>query len=207
MAYIWINPVTERMYEPDVLNSFLEQHGYNRFRTSGDWLTIVKEKYRLMVEETGQLVVDVRCPKIKELLEELDITSEIHIPEINPILIHCGKEGSEREDLQDDEKIITTPCQALADMGNALALSKTWFITWNQFLKSLGSEPIGTALNESPIPPGFFNEMGIKTVSITGEEQIRAYFKQGIPNEVQLVEMLYCKDGCHNGDGIRACES
>lgn len=207
MVYVWINPVTERMYEPNVLNAFLEQHGYKRFYTSGDWLTIVKEKYRLVTQQTSQIVVDMRCPKIKSLLDELGITSEIHIPEINPILIHCGQEGSEREDLQNEEKIITTPCQALADVGNALALPKTQFIPWNQFLKLIGSEPIGTALNESPIPPGFFNEMGIKTVSITGEEQIRAYFKQGIPNEVQLVEMLYCKDGCHNGDGIRACES
>lgn len=202
MAYVWINPVTESMYEPDVLNKFLQQHGYIRFETSADWLAIVKEKYRLAVKKAGQPVVDVRCPKIKDLLDELDITSKIHIPEINPILIHCGQEGSEREDLLDEEKIITTPCQALAGMGNALMLPKTWFIPWNQFLKLLGSEPIGTAPKKSPIPPGFFDEMGIKTDSITGEEEIRAYFRQGVPNDVQLVEMLYCKEGCHNGDGI-----
>ena len=45
MAYIWINPVTESMYEPVVLNEFLQRYGYKRFRTSTDWLTIVKEKY------------------------------------------------------------------------------------------------------------------------------------------------------------------
>lgn len=204
MAYIWINPVTESMYEPDVLNEFLREHGYERFYTSGDWLTIVREKYRLAVKEAGHPVVDVRCPKIKELLDELENTSKITIPEIHPILIHCGQEGSEREDLSDDEKIITTPCQALADMGNALGLKDTCFVPWNQFLKSLGSEPIGTAAKESPIPPGFFDELGIKTISVTGEEEIRAYFKQGVPNDVQLVELLFCKEGCHNGDGIEA---
>ncbi len=41
MPYVWINPVTESMYEPDVLNAFLEKHGYKRFKVTGDWLTIV----------------------------------------------------------------------------------------------------------------------------------------------------------------------
>lgn len=203
MRYIWINPVTDKMYEPDVLNKFLEQHGFQRLYTSGDWLTFVKEKYRLAVKEVGHPVIDVRCPKIKELLGELDITSQITVPEINPILIHCGQEASERKELQEYEKIITTPCQALADMGNALALPKTQFIAWNQFLELMGSEPTGTAPKESPIPPGFFEGMGLKTDSITGEEEIRAYFKQGVPEDVQLVELLYCKEGCHNGDGIK----
>lgn len=207
MAYIWINPVTESMYEPDVLNEFLHQHGFRRFHTSSDWLTIVKEKYRLATQQATQTVMDMRCPKTRGLLDELGITSEVIIPEIKPILIHCGQEGNEREDLQDEEKIITTPCQALADMGNALALPKTRFIPWNQFLKTIGSEPIGTAPKESPIPPGFFTGMGLKTVSITGEEEIRTYFKQGVPDDVQLVEMLYCKDGCHNGDGIMSTDT
>lgn len=204
MAYIWINPVTDKMYEHDVLNEFLHQHGYERFYTSGDWLTIVREKYRLAVIEAEHPVVDIRCPKIKEVLDELEITSEITIPEIKPILIHCGEEGSAREELLDDEKIITTPCQALADMGNAFALPKTQFIPWMQFLKSIGNGPTGKAPKESPIPPGFFDNLGLRAVSITGEEDIRAYFKQGVPEGVQLVELLFCKEGCHNGDGIES---
>ena len=212
MKYIWINPVTDKMYEQDVLNEFLEQHGFRRFYTTSDWLTVVKEKYRLAVKKAGRPVIDVRCPKIKKLLEELNLTSQISIPEIDPILIHCGQEASEREYLLQKEKIITTPCEALANMGNELALPKTCFISWNQFLKSIGSNPIGVAPNKSPIPPGFFDKMGLKTVSITGEEEIRAYFQQGVTSDVQLVELLYCKDGCHNGDGIEpqnigTCES
>lgn len=207
MAYIWINPVTDSMYEPEALNEFLCQHGYKRIKTSGDWLTIVKEKYRLAVKQTAHTVMDVRCPKIRDLIDELDTTSDIVIPEINPILIHCGLEASQREDLEDEEKIITTPCQALADMGNALCLKNTRFVPWNRFVESIGSEPMGIAPKESPIPPGFFNELGLKTVSITGEEEIRNYFENYEPGQVQLVEMLFCKNGCHNGDGIRKCES
>lgn len=207
MAYIWINPVTDGMYEPDVLNEFLQHYGYKRFHTSIDWLAIVKEKYRLVASQATHTVMDMRCPKIKELLDELGVTSEVMIPEIKPILIHCGQEGSEREDLQGEEKIITTPCQALADMGNALGLEDTWFVPWNQFLKLLGSEPAGISPKQSPIPPGFFDELGLKTVSVTGEEELRNYFKSYVPDEVQLVEMLFCRDGCHNGDGVRMCES
>jgi len=90
MAYIWINPVVDRMYEPETLNTFLARHGHKRLYTSGDWLGAVKEKYRLAVEQSAKPVMDVRCPKVKELLEELEGLTNVVIPEIKPILIHCG---------------------------------------------------------------------------------------------------------------------
>lgn len=202
MAYIWVNPVTDGMYEPEVLNEFLRRHGYKRLHTSGDWLAIVKEKYGQAVKQAKAPVMDMRCPKIRELLDDLQISSNVVIPDIKPILIHCAKEGSEQEALLEEEKLITTPCQALADMGNALGLKNTVFISWNRFVASLDEEPERIVQKKSPIPPGFFTELGLKTVSITGEKEIREYFKDGVPDNVQLVEMLFCKDGCHNGDGI-----
>ncbi len=207
MAYIWINPVTDSMYEPDMLNDFLHQHGYQRLETSKDWLGIVREKYRQTMEGTTDTVLDMRCPKTKELLEELEDCSNVTIPDIKPILIHCGEEISEREDLQGEEKIITTPCQALADMGNRLGLKDTRFVSWKVFLEMLGSKPEGLLPQKSPIPPGFFKELGLKTISLSGEEEIRNYFKKNMLDDVQLVELLYCKEGCHNGDGIRGCKS
>ena len=208
MTYIWINPVTDRMYDSDVLNVFLCKHGYRRFDTSTDWLAVVKEKYRTVVEQSTNVVMDMRCPKTKELLDELGVHSGVTFPDIKPILIHCGQDGSKQEELAEEEKVITTPCQSLADMGNALGLHHTRFIPWRKFLESLGEYPEGILPKESPIPAGFFKELGIKTVSITGEEEIRAYFKNFVNDvgekEVQLIEMIYCKDGCHNGDGIRA---
>lgn len=206
MAYIWINPVTDSMYEPDVLNEFLYKNGYKRIKTTGDWPNIVKEKYRLAVEQAAHTVMDMRCPKTKETLEELGVIEDVIIPDIKPILIHCGIECSQREDLQGEEIIITTPCQALADMGNALDLKDTRFVPWNKFVESIGGELMSIELRESPIPPGFFYELGLKTVSVTGEKEIRNYFKKCVNSDVQLVEMLFCKDGCHNGDGVRVCE-
>lgn len=206
MAYVWINPVTDSMYEPDILDRFLQAHGHKRVRASVDWPVIVKEKYRLAVEQAPHTVMDMRCPKIRGLLDEMGITSAVTIPDINPILIHCGQEVSGWEDLQDAAKIITTPCQALADMGNAFGLKDTWFVPWNRFVEFIGSEPAGIPPKESPIPPGFFVALGLKTATITGEEEIRNYFEKYEPDEVELVEMLFCKGGCHNGDGIRTCE-
>lgn len=206
MKYIWINPVTESMYEPDELNAFLARHGYAPIAVSGDWLNIVKEKYKITAGQTEQTVIDMRCPKIRELVEEYPMVSEVTIPDIHPILIHCAKEISEREDLRGKEKIITTPCQSLADLGNALGLTETLFLPWNQFVASTGDSPDGKQQKESPIPPGFFEGTGIKTISITGEEDIRGYFENYKSGEVQLVEMLFCKNGCHNGDGVRMCE-
>ena len=203
MAYLWINPVTDSMYEAEILNDFLLRHGYQRFHSSTNWLEVVKEKYKETVQSSSYTVMDMRCPKTTKLLEELGLMSEVTFPEIHPILIHCGQECSEREDLAGEEKIITTPCQALADMGNALGLKNTCFIPWNRFLERLGSEPPGIAPKKSPIPLGFFKELGVNCISLSGEEAIRRFFEEDRLKGIQLVEMLYCKDGCHNGDGIK----
>lgn len=74
-------------------------------------------------------------------------------------------------------------------------------------MESMGNELSGIPPKGSPIPPGFFDGLGLKTVSITGEKEIRNYLRNGISDEVQLVEMLFCNEGCHNGDGIRGSES
>lgn len=217
MAYIWINPVTESMYEPKVLAEFLKKHGYEQIKTTGDWLNIVKEKYRIAASKATGPVIDMRCPKTKEVLDQSGVTSDVYIPTIEPILIHCARELSERGDLQEEEKVITTPCQALADMGNALNLPKTRFVPWNQFLQSLHDRQrsgvstanitIQKSPKESPIPPGFFEGLELKTTSVTGEDDIFKYLqkhlRKDVSNNIQLVEVLFCKEGCHNGDGIK----
>ena len=213
MAYIWINPVTQSMYEPKKLMNFLQKHGYKRVKVTGDWLNIVKEKYRIAASKATGPVIDMRCPKTKQLLDEMGVTAEFTVPTIEPILIHCAREISAREDLQGEEKIITTPCQALADMGNAIGLPDITFIPWNQFLATLSDQSVRDKeilairhLKESPIPPGFFEDLELKTVSLTGEEEIREYFQtqesKEMAKNIELVEMLFCQHGCHNGDGL-----
>jgi len=207
MPYIWINPVVDKMYEPKALAEFLTAHGYKRIQASVDWLTVVKEKYRQAVAQSEHPVMDMRCPATKTLLDETGVADMVTIPDIKPILIHCGEECSNGPEWEDMEIVIVTPCQALADMGNALELKDTYFVPWNQFVEMQGDEPERIQPEESPIPPGFFAGMDIKVSSVTGEEEIRNYLNAGVPKEVQLVEMLFCKEGCHNGDGIKRCKS
>lgn len=206
MSYIWINPVVDSMYEKEKLDSFLKKHGYQRMEVMENWGKVVKEKYGKVVGQKELPVMDVRCPEVRKMVESMEIGEEVLIPEIEPILIHCGKELGERKDLQKEKKIITTPCQSLADMGNALALENTYFMPWNQFLEMLGEWPEASVLKESPIPPGFFDELEVNTKALTGEKEIQNYLGNEIEEGIQLVEMLFCEKGCHNGDGIKGCK-
>lgn len=203
MKYIWINPVTDRMYAAGVLDIFLEKHGYQRVEVSVDWLSVVREKYRQVMENAQKIVIDMRCPKILGLLQEYPLAQEVILPQIEPILLHCGREISQRDALRGHEKIITTPCKALADMGNALALPETKFLPWNEFLHGLGEMPQASALRESPIPPGFFAELNCTVHSVTGEMQLREAFERHCAEDKVLLELLFCKEGCHHGDGVR----
>ena len=197
MTYIWINPVTESMYESGILDAFLKAHDLDQVRCETDWGRIVKDKYKKLTEESGETVADARCPMASGLVKDV-----MKVAKIEPILIHCAREISVLEDLRDGKKIITTPCRSLADMGNALKLKDTRFVTWNGLLKELGQSPKGKVIESSPIPPGFFKELGFKTESLTGREDIEQYVKGGEWKTVRLVEMLYCHRGCHNGDGV-----
>lgn len=206
MKYIWINPVTAGMYDSAVLNTLLTQHGYKRIEASPHWLDAVKEKYKQAVESTDRTVIDMRCPKIIDFIDAYELRDSVTVPAIEPILIHCGRELSEREDLRGAEKIITTPCRALADLGNSLRLKETRFLPWNHLIASMGGEIAASSLKESPIPPGFFDGLECRKISVTEKENICDLFETFKPGEYDLIELLYCKEGCHNGDGVKMCE-
>ena len=127
---------------------------------------------------------------------------EILIADIEPILIHCARELAERPDLADGRKIITTPCRILADMGNKLELKDTHFVPWNRFLASIG-EPMEPAPDASPIPPGFFKDLPFPVVSKSGRPAIESYVTRNEWKDARLIELLYCVQGCHRGDGVR----
>ena len=241
MKYIWINPVAENMYHREALACFLKKHGFVQVRCNTDWGAVVKGKYKSQIEAGRGTVADMRCPMAGMMAADYrqrrgagkQVDGErgagqrgdsLVIPDIEPILIHCAREISGRRDLEDGLKIITTPCRALADAGNALKLKDTRFLTWNGLLRELGETvadawaecaaygkaavPGGATrcLKSSPIPPGFFEDMETDTISLTGEETIRLYLEKESWKQVRLVEMLYCDMGCHNGDGVMADE-
>lgn len=204
MKYIFINPVVANMYVKEELDNVLIENGYVRVEVETDWHKIVKEKYVNALKQTSLTILDRRCPKIKEVIGSYLNHEQMIEPPIEPILIHCAIEIANREDLKNQKKIITTPCKSLADHGNKLNLEDTEFVSWKEFLKCLkGNQKLqGRCLAKSPIPPGYFTELDAKVGSVSGKENIEAYFRDGLYKEDQLVEMLYCHQGCNNGDGV-----
>ncbi len=204
MAYIFINPVVANMYVKEELNELLLSNGYSRIEVENDWHRIVKEKYNQTLKSTQKTILDKRCPLAIDIIREYINEEETLIPQIDPILIHCGIEIANREDLKGKKKIITTPCESLASYGNSKNLEDTIFISWKEFIKDLninGKVKV-KLLDESPIPPGYFNSLDAKVTSLSGKENIVSYFKNNLHKEDDLVEMLYCTNGCNNGDGV-----
>lgn len=200
MTYLWINPVSERMISVEALERILEKHDLTRVVCRESWGEIVLRKYRELLEHADGTFADARCPEAVSLVRSLQ--PEIQIADIEPILIHCAREVAERPDLADGEKIITTPCRILADMGNKLELKDTHFVPWNRFLASIG-EPMEPAPDASPIPPGFFKDLPFPVVSKSGRPAIESYVTGNEWKDARLIELLYCVQGCHRGDGVR----
>lgn len=204
MAYIFINPVVGNMYKKEELDELLLNNGYSRVEVETDWHKIVKEKYNETLKSTEKTLLDQRCPLAIDTISEYINDEDTLIPQIDPILIHCGIELANREDLKGKKKIITTPCESLASYGNKKNLEDTVFISWKDFIKNLNShnKSMVKMLDESPIPPGYFDSLEAKVTSLSGEENIVSYFKNNLHKKDDLVEMLYCTNGCNNGDGV-----
>lgn len=204
MAYIFINPVVGNMYRKEELDELLLNNGYSRVEVENDWHKIVKEKYNEALKSTEKTLLDKRCPLAIDTIDKYVNEDDAFIPQIDPILIHCGIELANREDLKGKKKVITTPCESLASYGNKKNLEDTIFISWKEFIKDLDLHDKATVklLDESPIPPGYFNSLEAKISTLSGKENIEEYFRSNLYKESDLVEMLYCTNGCNNGDGV-----
>ncbi|QTQ12592.1 hypothetical protein HRI96_10520 [Treponema parvum] len=201
MNFVFINPVSKNMYDKRELNNFISAKGFEIVECKTDWIKKVINKYKQRVLSANKTVIDMRCPPAVQLVKNSFPKLDVRYPSIEPILIHCAKEIS--QNYADKGKIfITTPCESLAEYGNALNLQNTIFITWNDFAKKIGCGLKKTILSESPIPPGFFSPLKVKTKSITGSEEIQNFFEKEDVSGYKLIEMLYCKNGCNNGDGV-----
>lgn len=188
------------MISEESLTHLLEKHQMTRVFCRENWGAVVWNKYRELLEHTDGTIADARCPAAVSLVRA--VQPGIQIAEIEPILIHCARELADRQELADGKKIITTPCRILADMGNRLELKNTHFIPWNRFLSELG-EPAEPAPDASPIPPGFFKDLPFPVISKSGRPAIESYVTGDDWKKVRLIELLYCVQGCHRGDGVR----
>ncbi len=201
MKYIFINPVTQEMYDKKQLYSFLKQHNFEQIYCEDNWLSFVKNEYKKTVLSFPEsTIIDMRCPKAVQYVKQKSATKKLYFPSIEPILIHCAKELAEKH-AAENSIIIATPCKSLADYGNSLQINNTSFISWNDFARKIGCNLKKTHLESSPIPPGCFGEIK-NNISLTGEDEIKSFFESDDYQNAQIIEMFFCKYGCNNGDGV-----
>ena len=200
MASIFINPVTASMVSRQTLEDRLAHCGHRRVFCENDWGAAVRRQYGELLKNADRTVADTRCPVAVSLAKSLPGGQQLLYAPIRPILLSCAAELSARKDLAGEDIIVTTPCRALVEMGEMLGLSRVRFVTAKSLLADIGCVPV-KRLEASPIPLGYFRELGVKTVSVTGRDAIVNALEH-LPGDARLLEMLYCAGGCHNGDGI-----
>lgn len=202
MTYIFINPVTQGMYDKRELTDFLNSNSFVQVFCEKDWISFVKKSYKNALELNDEMTfLDMRCPKAVSFVKEKFTDAAIAFPKIEPILIHCAREIAGRYS-ESGSVLITTPCASLAEYGNSLNLKNTRFISWNDFINVNDCRLKKNHLEASPIPPGFFTDVEKNTLSVTGQLSIEKIFRSESYKSARLVEMLFCSDGCNNGDGV-----
>lgn len=196
--YIWLNPVITSSYNYEDLFKTLNKIGFEIVTPHINHLKIVLEKYKKELSNLDKPILDKRCPLIVEYFsDKKEIFKDVNI---DPILIHISRELSDREDLSDGIKYILTPCFSLKKMGEELNLQNTIFYTWDDFVREYNISINGNKLDISPIPLGFFSSISDNVLKITknnlkqDKDKLKRY---------DIVEGLYCLNGCHNGDGVR----
>lgn len=199
---VWLNPIVKSIYDFESLKKLLEDKGFSIVECKKDHVKNVKTAYKNQLKFKN-LILDSRCPRAVNFIRSNFKEHSSQISKLNPILIESALELS--ANLKHDEHLfITTPCEDLAKLGRELNLTQTTFLTWKDF-KELNEINLSTnKINLSPIPVGFFENLGIKTLSLSGEEKIQNAFSYKF-NELknyQIIELLHCENGCHNGDGL-----
>jgi len=209
--YLWLNPIVEGMIEKerDIVLRILNNNGYSVVScTAGAAVTY--EAYRKLINTASRKpVIDARCPQVTALISRKYPDLSEHIAPIAPILSACAEilyREYVESSLEQSRLTVVAPCIALANDGRARFGNRIRFITWKQLIKEIVGLKVYARLNSSPVPPGFFRNLGNYVVEANGKIGVEAILHAvdagEIPESIRLVELLYCKDGCHNGDGV-----
>lgn len=203
--YIWLNPVVFGMYGETQLTEALKAKKYEIVSCKADHIARVKQQYREMVEKNAGCILDMRCPAAAAYVKKQlrDMEEKLIFPKIGPILIQAARELAAALDFSDGSDLtIITPCSELRNLGNEKKLPSVRFLTWREFAAQHDLHLTRAELKESPIPPGFFAEYGKEAVSLASKEEIDSFFAERGYEEKRIAEMLFCPQGCHNGDGV-----
>ena len=199
---VWLNPVVKSIYELAALKKSLQDKGFSVMECEKDHANSVKNAYKNALAQK-ELIFDSRCPRAVNFIRANFKEQAALISNLNPILIESALELSSK--LKEDEWLyVTTPCEDLAELGRELNLVRTTFLTWKSFREQNEINLEMKRLGASPIPPGFFTNLGVKTLSLGSKEKIEnaLSYKFSELKNYQIIELLYCENGCHNGDGL-----
>lgn len=209
--FVWLNPVIDRMAGNDypALLEAIESRGYT-VATCTEALPEVREAYRSHLGRSPvKPLIDARCPRITSVIREKFPRLSAQIAPIQPILIVCAGILYRRHVAPNPRKAsltVITPCSDLEDYGKALFGDRIRFKTWKAFQRDEGLMQLFPRADASPVPPGFFAYPGVRVLERNGAENVtdllgRVEGKRLDP-QVEILELLYCRDGCHNGDGV-----
>ena len=199
---VWLNPVVKNIYDFAALKEILQNKGFIVVECEKDHVNSVKNAYKNALAQK-ELIYDSRCPRAVNFIRANFKEQAVFISNLNPILIESVLELSAK--LKEDEWLyVTTPCEDLAELGRELNLARTTFLTWKSFREQNSINLKMRSIEQSPIPPGFFTNLGVKTLSLSSKERIEnaLSYKFSELKNYQIIELLYCENGCHNGDGL-----
>ena len=199
---VWLNPVVKNIYDFAALKEILQNKGFSVVECEKDHVKSVKNAYKNALAQK-ELIYDSRCPRAVNFIRANFKEQAAFISNLNPILIESAIELSAK--LKEDEWLyVTTPCEDLAELGRELNLARTTFLTWKSFKEQNEINLETKKLEASPVPPGFFTNLGVKTLSLGNKEKIQntLSYKFSELKNYRIVELLYCENGCHNGDGL-----
>ena len=199
---VWLNPVVKNIYDFAALKEILQNKGFIVVECEKDHVNSVKNAYKNALAQK-ELIYDSRCPRAVNFIRANFKEQAALISNLNPILIESAIELSSK--LKEDEWLyVTTPCEELAQLGRELNLARTTFLTWKSFREQNAINLKMRNIEQSPVPPGFFTNLGVKTLSLSSKEKIEnaLSYKFSELKNYQIIELLYCENGCHNGDGL-----
>ena len=199
---VWLNPVVKSIYDLTALKKSLQDKGFSVAECEKDHANSVKNAYKNALVQS-ELIFDSRCPRAANFIRANFKEHASLVSNLNPILIESAMELSSK--LKEDEWLyVTTPCEDLAELGRGLNLARTTFLTWESFKEQNEINLETKKLEASPVPPGFFTNLGVKTLSLGSKEKIEnaLSYKFSELKNYRIIELLYCENGCHNGDGL-----
>ena len=199
---VWLNPVVKNIYDFAALKEILQNKGFSVVECKKDHVKSVKNAYKNALAQS-ELIYDSRCPRAVNFIRANFKEQAVFISNLNPILIESALELSAK--LKEDEWLyVTTPCEDLAQLGMELNLARTTFLTWKSFREQNAINLKMRSIEQSPVPPGFFTNLDVKTLSLSSKEKIEnaLSYKFSELKNYQIIELLYCENGCHNGDGL-----